>query len=358
MKIASVVILASSILFLSGCATLPSDISKKDFYVRQTGGTIELLAMHDMTSFILTMKVPIDGSTIVFSDNILVIPEYKEMKVRFYCASLSKIVKGDIVLHMNSDPSEELILHSVSYNLENTRPAVMNEASTADPILVGDFDGDGAVRLEDFDEFAESFGSIEGNPKYREIFDISSENQSEGYPTKYFTGVWERFFSVLGSPDGKISIDDFDFFAKNFGSVHPYLGEWVFNGSIDYDSGTYGNVSAVGSGMLDIVQKDWQMSGPVKLTANSTYVDENGAEVEETFTIEIDSVNVEFSTCEMIINGTVVNPINAVEYSVLMKGKLRAEGNAIFAESNGTGDGYGIFLLYPTRKIGEWTASK
>jgi hypothetical protein len=46
----------------------------------------------------------------------------------------------------------------------------------------------------------------------------------------------------------------------------------------------------------------------------------------------------------MTITGSMANPVNGTKYDILMKGKLRVEGDAIFAESSGTGEGYGIFL--------------
>jgi len=223
--------------------------------------------------------------------------------------------------------------------------------NSADPELIGDYNGDGYITLSDFASFAPAYGFSEGSQEYDEKFDV-------GASEKQYSGIWQKIFSVPGAPDGSITLADFAVFANNYGFANPYLGTWNFTGTIDYESSTYGYVKATGTGTLEINQQNWEMSGPVEITASSTYTDEDGNLKSEEFSIEIDSVDIVFTSTEMTITGSMANPVNGTKYDILMKGKLRVEGDAIFAESSGTGEGYGIFLINPVRKIGEWTAHK
>lgn len=335
-------------ILLSGCyikryeeSALETRFDDNDlvFVLKSEADAIELLI--DKT---------IDLSTILVPDDYLEIIKYIDGSTLIALAKASKIKKGEELLRIEG-LSEMNLTSFMIWNIDDS----YYQSNGTEPELLGDFTGDGQVEGFDFIPFAQSYGNAIGSPGYDAIYDMSS---LENPASKSYAGVWAKIYSQKGTADGKIDGPDFIVFANNYGFANPYLGKWIFTGSIDYESGTYGSVKADGNGTLTIGQQNWQMSGPVELTANSTYTDEEGKEVSDTFEIEIASVDVQFSSTEMTVTGSIANPLNGVEYDVLMKGKLRVEGNAIYAESNGTGDGYGIFLLNPIRKIGEWTAHK
>ncbi|WP_214078619.1 hypothetical protein [Mesotoga sp.] len=310
------------------------------FILKSEAGAIELL-----------IDETIDFSALLVPDDYLKIVKHIDESTLIALARGSTMNQGEEILRIEGLTEKNLITSIKIWNICDT----YHESNGTEPELLGDFTGDGQVEGFDFIPFAQSYGNAVGSPGYDSIYDMSSLENPAG---KAFSGIWAKIYSQEGVPDGKIDGPDFIIFANNYGFANPYLGKWTFTGFIDYESGTYGSVKADGNGTLTIGQQSWEMSGPVEITASSTYTDEHGNVKSEEFSIEIDSVDIEFTSTEMTIAGTMANPVNGAKYDILMKGKLRVEGNEIYAESNGAGDGYGTFLLNPTRKIGEWTAHK
>jgi hypothetical protein len=310
------------------------------FILRSEADAIELL-----------IDKALDMSTIIVPYNYLKIIKHVDGKTLIALAKTSKMIRGEEILRIRGMNETDLISSFKIWDINGS----YYESNGTEPKLLGDFTGDGQVEGFDFIPFAQSYGNAVGSPGYNEIYDISS---LENPASKSYTGIWAKIYSQEGTADGKIDGPDFIVFANNYGFANPYLGTWNFTGTIDYESSTYGYVKATGTGTLVVNQQNWEMSGPVEITASSTYTDEDGNVKSEEFSIEIDSVDIEFTSTEMTITGTMANPVNGAKYDILMKGKLHVEGDAIFAESSGTGEGYGIFLINPVRKIGEWTAHK
>jgi len=345
-------ILSIIVLFLASCVSSHSSHNDSAFkLVRQAGG-FDLYVSRGIDALEITLSgAHIYAENIVPLQDVLVITRQDTSGTTIALSKFRDLDFAEPVLAIPFENPGSITVSSYDTVILPIKKASFLTQNSVAPDLIGDYNGDGYITLSDFAAFAPAYGFSAGSAEYDEKYDI-------GASEKQYLGIWQKIFSFSGLPDGSITLAAFAVFANNYGFANPYLGKWTFTGSIDYESGTYGNVKADGNGTLTIGQQNWQMSGPVELTANSTYTDEEGKEVSDTFEIEIASVDLQFSSTEMTVTGIIANPLNGVEYDVLMKGKLRVEGNAIYAESNGTGDGYGIFLLNPTRKIGEWTAHK
>jgi hypothetical protein len=340
------ILITSVLLIIALSSCFPKlDPDNDVVYLKETEEGMEVLLKENVDAFELVLNRKIDEENIIAKQNVLSIVRVYDNSTLIAVSNLKSVdlEKPVIVVNDNSfsiSECESVVLNS-GYNVQ----------ATDDPKLIGDYSGDGMVALLDFSEFAPAYGSSTGTAKYKTRFDIG--DSTEGYG-----GVWSNIFSVEGTPDGEIGIQDFAVFGNNYGYANPHLGVWTFTGNIDYDSATYGPVDAVGSGTLTVGQTNWQMSGPVELTANATYTEEGEVKHSEV-TIELDSVDVFFTAEELLVQGTVVSPVDPQKtYTVELRGKLEVDGNKIYNEVDGTGTGYGIFLMNPERKLGELEAAK
>lgn len=82
-----------------------------------------------------------------------------------------------------------------------------------EPILLGDFNGDGKVNLTDLGLFTQRYGQKSGDSQYSILYDI-------GPAEDYYGGVWDGFLDRCDS-DGEIGLGDFLVFTKNYGKSLP-----------------------------------------------------------------------------------------------------------------------------------------
>ncbi|HOO33823.1 MAG TPA: caspase family protein [Thermotogota bacterium] len=85
--------------------------------------------------------------------------------------------------------------------------------SSLTPELLGDFDSDDQVDIQDFLAFVTHYNSSSGDGTYETLYDI-------GPAQDYFKGDWDGIYDVA-NPDGAVNIIDFIVFANNYGLTKP-----------------------------------------------------------------------------------------------------------------------------------------
>ena len=78
--------------------------------------------------------------------------------------------------------------------------------------LLGDFNNDCTVNLQDFIVFAQHYNSVSGDTRYGVLYDI--------HPAEMGTGAWAGIY-CKATPDGQIKLGDFIVFANNYGKQCP-----------------------------------------------------------------------------------------------------------------------------------------
>ena len=78
--------------------------------------------------------------------------------------------------------------------------------------LLGDFNNDCTVNLQDFIVFAQHYNSVSGDTRYGVLYDI--------HPAQMGTGNWAGIYSKP-TPDGQIKLGDFVVFANNYNKTCP-----------------------------------------------------------------------------------------------------------------------------------------
>lgn len=341
-----------SVLFFTGCLGPGTLRGGTDFSVLPGEGCTTFVIRTRASAVELIISKKLDEAAISVPSDALKIVKHFGDKTLVAVAGKGEFASGTALIRVEGERLGYTDVESFKVWLTDRSYHTSEES---DPQLLGDFTGDGRVEGFDFIQFAQSYGNAVGAPDYDPIYDLSSL----GVPaSQAYGGVWDSVFSVAGEADGEINGPDFIVFANNYSFANPYLGIWNFHGKLDYESSTYGKVKADGLGTLVIDQTNWQLAGPVEITATSTYTEEGEVKRSE-FTMALDSVNVEFSATQMIVTGNISNPIgDSSVYAVRLVGKLDNIAGVINNEVSGEGEKYGIFLLNPTRKIGEWTAWK
>ena len=78
--------------------------------------------------------------------------------------------------------------------------------------LLGDFNNDCTVNLQDFIVFAQHYNSVSGDTRYGVLYDI--------HPAQMGTGAWAGIY-CKATPDGQIKLGDFIVFANNYSKQCP-----------------------------------------------------------------------------------------------------------------------------------------
>jgi len=78
--------------------------------------------------------------------------------------------------------------------------------------LLGDFNNDCTVNLQDFIVFAQHYNSVSGDTRYGVLYDM--------HPAQMGTGAWAGIY-CKATPDGQIKLGDFIVFANNYGKQCP-----------------------------------------------------------------------------------------------------------------------------------------
>ena len=78
--------------------------------------------------------------------------------------------------------------------------------------LLGDFNNDCTVNLQDFIVFAQHYNSVSGDTRYGVLYDI--------HPAQMGTGAWAGIY-CKATPDGQTKLGDFIVFANNYGKQCP-----------------------------------------------------------------------------------------------------------------------------------------
>ena len=78
--------------------------------------------------------------------------------------------------------------------------------------LLGDFNNDCTVNLQDFIVFAQHYNSVSGDTRYGVLYDI--------HPAEMGTGAWAGIY-CKATPDGQIKLGDFVVFANNYNKTCP-----------------------------------------------------------------------------------------------------------------------------------------
>ncbi len=360
MRTVTILVIASVLLLVSGISCVTTDfvhiIIENGAMVKIARSEVVVVALEELSALQVTIPSPDAIQNLQLSDGPLGIVKSNESNTLVAVADPTQFNRGDILLSF-SFASYQSIHEPEGWSIITRRPITMKEQflsglSTHDPVLVGDFDGDGKVNLDDFDEFGKRYGAIHTRPEYDVIYDISSEDVG-GYPRNVYSGDWDRFFDTLGDPDGLIGLDDFNFFAFNFGAVHPYLGTWTFEGTLDpIDTVEFGLVEGKGTGTAVVTMANHEFV--VEAVADIHVVTEK----QGTITIEVDSsdhdvdMNLDFSEGKMLFN--VSFTFDETLYAVVLEGILKQDGNAIYAKvEDGT-----IRLDGSEEVLGTWTAEK
>ena len=355
-----VTIIALVLVLGTSCITVKSFhiVIENGAMIKIENREVMVVALEELSALQITIPSSPAIENIQLSDNLLGILTTNESKTLIAVASPSQFSKGDILFSFSFDSLDGILEHE-QWTIITRRPITTKQQlfyglSNHNPILVGDFDGNGQVDLDDFDEFGKRYGTVQANPRYDIIYDISSEDE-DGYPRNAYSGAWDRFLDIPGDPDGLIGLDDFNFFAFNFGALHPYTGTWTFEGDLEErDTAEYGKVSGSGSGTAEVTMANHVFH--VSVDADIEINTEKEGTIK--FGIEMDSSDPEldftFVGGVMTFSGTLKIPGDDTEYTGILRGSLKQEGNNIYTQvENGT-----IKLEGQEEVLGTWTAEK
>ena len=362
MKSIVILVIVTALILVSGtsCITVKSihSIIENGAMIKIEDGQVIAVALEELSALQITIPSSLTIENIQLSDNLLGIVTTSESRTLVAVASPSQFSKGDMLFSFSFDSLDGVFEHE-GWTIITRRPITTKEQlfsglSNHDPVLIGDFDGNGQVDLDDFDEFGKRYGTVETHPRYDVVYDISSEDEA-GYPRNAYSGVWNRFLDTPGDPDGLIGLDDFNFFAFNFGAVHPYTGNWTFEGELEErETAEYGKVSGSGSGTAEVTMSNHEFH--VSVVADIEINTEKKGTIKFEIGMDSSSPELEFTFAggEMTFSGALKIPGDDTQYIAVLQGILKQEGNNIYAQvKNGT-----IKLEGQAEVLGTWTAEK
>jgi len=346
--IVSIILLLVAV-FLASCMNSNFPISDSIFELIRRSDHCELFVAAGIDALEITLSssdVSLDDIAPLQDTLIIVRQDSDRTKI-----ALSKFRDVDFakpVLRISSNSADMITVSEFDTVILDRDLIQFSFQEAVSPALIGDYNGDGFITLSDFASFAPSYGFSTGSGKYDEKYDI-------GASQKQYSGIWQKIFSVLGVPDGSITLADFAVFANNYGFANPYLGTWTFTGAIDYESSSFGQVDATGEGTATIQSSNFNLVGNVTMYFEADYEDESGNPLHSEMTTTINSVSFDFDNLMMTIDATVEDPTGSGStYDVRLRGALRTVGDALYAEVP-SGD---IYLLNPERRVGTWSGSK
>ncbi len=206
-RILSYLLFVSILITLSSCAGSKLSVNKGDISIKKNDNGYSVIANGIYEGVEILFDGIIDMEEVRTSSDVLKIVQNSNGKTYVAVCKTDEVFKSGSELMLLEVENVPNVLETICVRKSSASNFKVNSRD-ANPILLGDFDGNQIVNLIDFMIFRQKYRTATGDGVYEELYDISPAED-------VFDGIWEGIYDTK-LPDGVVNILDFIIFKRNY----------------------------------------------------------------------------------------------------------------------------------------------